>query len=337
MRRNSLFTYADRPALRIETNDFEMRTDELLAANHCRRLLLEAGADPLLCVDPKVGSFLHSLCDVGTYVGVSLSIVTKTIGLTVAQESIRLAWNPDLTGHFVQLNEFISEDGRPIFLEVCRSAHRTLKVAEALLDLGADIHVRDEQGDSCLAHFIMSRKTYFRARVDHDTLKFLIDRGADLHSRGYDGSSVSQLAYLQEYQPNSALGGYRGDLWDSVLHHCGYNIESFRGNYGRKAWYTEAYTRSHFEELWEGREDCCPYWNDEPWLPEELSEYSSSSCSGLHDGNGEKSEVKDEDEDMKDNQSSDSIGEDSDDTDEDEGNCMDRDGYDWQDDIFGCY
>lgn len=64
---------------------------------------------------------------------------------------------------------------------------------------------------------------------------------------------------------NSGLGSYSGDLWDVALDTCGYSISNFRKGSPRKAFYTAKYSRRDFEKLWEGREDRCPYWDDEEW------------------------------------------------------------------------
>ncbi|KAI1771127.1 hypothetical protein F4818DRAFT_445457 [Hypoxylon cercidicola] len=97
----------------------------------------------------------------------------------------------------------------------------------------------------------------------------LVRRGADVHAVDFWGQSVSEIAYAKlvcHELFNYDLGSYRGDLWDSVLHACDYNIEHFRKSSPRIARYTPPhYTRHDFEKLWEGRELECPYWDDSNW------------------------------------------------------------------------
>ncbi|CZR37767.1 uncharacterized protein FPRO_07042 [Fusarium proliferatum ET1] len=73
-----------------------------------------------------------------------------------------------------------------------------------------------------------------------------------------------------------------GDLWDSVLDICGYDVSKFRRNYPRKASYKNGYSREIFEELWRGSEDRCPYWNDDPWpeFSHEAAEFTFKSKLG---------------------------------------------------------
>ncbi|CVK85714.1 uncharacterized protein FMAN_06730 [Fusarium mangiferae] len=73
-----------------------------------------------------------------------------------------------------------------------------------------------------------------------------------------------------------------GDLWDTVLDICGYDISKFRRDYPRKASYKNGYSREIFEELWRGREDRCPYWNDDPWpeFSHEAAEFTFESKLG---------------------------------------------------------
>lgn len=81
------------------------------------------------------------------------------------------------------------------------------------------------------------------------------------------GVTVSQIAYARRLcqDTDGDLGSYRGDLWDAVLHACGYIILEFMAAYPRTARYTQLYTRKDFEALWKGREQGCPYWDDNEW------------------------------------------------------------------------
>jgi hypothetical protein len=55
----------------MEILDSERERDEVLRANDCRRLLLEAGADPTLTLDPGVDSFLDEIAATGVPVSLS--------------------------------------------------------------------------------------------------------------------------------------------------------------------------------------------------------------------------------------------------------------------------
>lgn len=143
---------------------------------------------------------------------------------------------------------------------------------DELLKLGADIHVRNHFGETCLHlclqasggtdNTVGSRLWVIR---EYEALKFLVQRGADPHATDYDGQTVSDIAYTMSGW--SHLGSYHGDLWDSVLQSCGYNITEFRLVHLREAKYAGEYTRWHFEQLWKGRECFCPFWDDRPWPP----------------------------------------------------------------------
>ncbi|KAI1172246.1 hypothetical protein F4777DRAFT_520468 [Nemania sp. FL0916] len=100
-------------------------------------------------------------------------------------------------------------------------------------------------------------------------LIYLVQNGADVYSLDNWGTSVSQIAYSEpicgQLRWEKDLGSYRGDLWDAVLHSCGYDLASFRRNRPRTARYTNFYRREDFEKLWVGQETLCPYWEDNEW------------------------------------------------------------------------
>jgi len=93
-----------------------------------------------------------------------------------------------------------------------------------------------------------------------------MSRGADPFDLGLPGSTPSYEAYGSMCKPCSmSQSSLMGDLWDSILDLVGYDITSFRQDYPRIASYKNGYTREIFEQLWRGREERCPYWDDEPW------------------------------------------------------------------------
>ncbi|KAI1260067.1 hypothetical protein F5Y18DRAFT_270352 [Xylariaceae sp. FL1019] len=97
----------------------------------------------------------------------------------------------------------------------------------------------------------------------------LVQNGTDIFAVDKWGVTVSDIAYAElvcyEFDNEDSLGSYRGDLFDALLSACHYSIADFRRNRPRIARYTEWYCRQDFEKLWEGREQLCPYWNDEVW------------------------------------------------------------------------
>ncbi|KAF5969095.1 hypothetical protein FCOIX_11063 [Fusarium coicis] len=114
--------------------------------------------------------------------------------------------------------------------------------------------------------FSSQRKSFSRVTERRDLLTYLISRGADPCAADNWGETPSYLAYGSMCGPCSmSQSSLMGDLWDTVLDICGYDISTFRRNYPRKASYQNGYSREMFEELWRGREERCPYWSDEPW------------------------------------------------------------------------
>ncbi|KAK5659900.1 hypothetical protein OQA88_13364 [Cercophora sp. LCS_1] len=135
------------------------------------------------------------------------------------------------------------------------------RVFKALLQAGADPTLGISRYIPVI--FILSRDL-----TDwHDSLAFLINRGAVVNAEDNHGYSVSHIAYSQtchvKFERNWS---FPGDLWDAVLDTCGYGVQDFRNGYPRSAKYTDTYTRDDFESLWKGREERCPYWNDEFWV-----------------------------------------------------------------------
>ncbi|KAH8893999.1 hypothetical protein GQ53DRAFT_821120 [Thozetella sp. PMI_491] len=112
---------------------------------------------------------------------------------------------------------------------------------------------------------------------EREVLMCFIQNGADVYDQDDCGLTASEYAYA-----NYWLGSYAGDLWDSVLAACGYEVASFRVNHPRRSKYTTAfsscYTRDQFEIIWAGMEHLCPYYNND----ESTSSSDNSESSG-HD------------------------------------------------------
>ncbi|KAH8688464.1 hypothetical protein BGZ61DRAFT_453250 [Ilyonectria robusta] len=249
--------------LQFELNDDEMDGEELVRVNQCRKLLLEAGGDPTLNL---------------TNEGESVSYLGNSIA-TGTCESLRIAWNSELTGHIANATSY-KINGQSAFLAHCRNLACTMTTEsiKLFLALGADIRDRDENGFTCL-HMCFLERSYLKdPHEEFNAVKFLVESGADPSSRTYLGASVSDFAYCRTKEK----GSYDGDLWDAVLQSCSFDISQFRSHSHRRyAKYTMQYSREDFEALWEGRESECPYWDDEPWPPLEPGEidYGYGGCS----------------------------------------------------------
>ncbi|KAI3319226.1 hypothetical protein HD806DRAFT_296581 [Xylariaceae sp. AK1471] len=140
---------------------------------------------------------------------------------------------------------------------------------EHLFTQGSDVGEKDNYGANCLHTFFCSSMYEKQREPWLDALIFLVQRGADVFSADTSGFTVSDIAYTRrvcrEVHRYYDFGSYRGDLWDAVLQACGHDLLAFRRGRPRRAYYNDKYTRQHFESMWAGREDQCPYWNDEPW------------------------------------------------------------------------
>ncbi|KAK8108967.1 hypothetical protein PG984_014768 [Apiospora sp. TS-2023a] len=238
----------------------------------CRRLLLEAGADPTL----KYG---HRADD--TYISYAAESGNKM--------HLLQAFNPYLTGHFVNVNMILHDGVTPLLVRCDDDIGNDLEELKTLVSMGADITARDNMGRSCWHMCIYNLHSPY-SRREHDVVRYLISQGADPEAIDDHGFSVSDVAYETGLLRHDGTkeSSYAGDLWDSVLQSCGYNIVDFRCVHRqRKARYylnifpgfrgRYNYTEREFKELWRGREQFCPYWDDEPW-PCRDEQDTSSSC-----------------------------------------------------------
>ena len=146
-----------------------------------------------------------------------------------------------------------------------------------LLARGANLHARDDDGRTSLHKFIR-KAVPNSAPGDLQSMVLLIRSGADVYSVDKRGRSVSESAYMyRRLDKFHFRGGLRGDLWDAALSQCGYDLHELRRGYHRRPRYTQKYTRKHFERLWSGREEFCPYFHDPPvWCPR--STLDSGEC-----------------------------------------------------------
>ncbi|KAF4975089.1 hypothetical protein FZEAL_8090 [Fusarium zealandicum] len=197
-------------------------------------------------------------------------------GASLLFESLKLAWNPEFVAPFADINSHRDKEGNPSFLQACENfgSGYTHESFQCFIELGANIHDRDYVGRTCL-HICLARARRPQTQQEIKAIEYLVRRGADPRATDMSGKSVSEIAYTTRLRGPVS---YVGDLWDAVLHRCGFNISEFRPGYQRRAEYYQGcayyprYTRQDFEILWSGRETECPYWDDEPWPPVEPGE-----------------------------------------------------------------
>ncbi|MBE3044004.1 ankyrin repeat domain-containing protein [Candidatus Bathyarchaeota archaeon] len=193
--------------------------------------------------------------------------------------------------------------GENPFLLICKGGRYSVEKFEIVLQRGASVHDRDSDGNTCL-HLCV----WLDDQLDHsevigarDGQIYLIQRGADPFAENLYGDSVSQEAYDKLSSVHAPLHIQRlsEDVWDCVLANCGYDIDDFRTR-PRRAVYTKHYTRAHFEQLWEGCEHLCPYYEDEEdavYLTdssEDLEDDDKDGGSGCEHGNGDLEEDEDD-------------------------------------------
>ncbi|KAI1351276.1 hypothetical protein F5Y01DRAFT_325417 [Xylaria sp. FL0043] len=149
------------------------------------------------------------------------------------------------------------------------------KRVSLFLELGADIATRNSLGHSCLHICLRYLKPFQESTFISVLLEVihLLDNGADPYSCDNEGVSVSEVAYENRCLfSREDMGSMLGDLWDSALHSCGYDIAKFRQHHQRRAAYTQLYGRKDFIALWSGKLHECPYLDDAPWPELEYSD-----------------------------------------------------------------
>ncbi|KAI8631521.1 hypothetical protein F5Y19DRAFT_398308 [Xylariaceae sp. FL1651] len=176
----------------------------------------------------------------------------------------------NLASHF-DIGRYLIDGYRPVLHNLCNAGNMPswLSVGpeewvKFFLDRGCRTDDRSSIG-TCLHVFFRSQIHRPSELGWQKALIYLVNCGANVSSVDRWDKTVSEIAFAKLVCPelnNYDLGSYRGDLWDSVLHACNYNIADFRGNCPRVARYTDHYTREDFEKLWEGRESFCPYFCD---------------------------------------------------------------------------
>ncbi|XEU95282.1 hypothetical protein FSHL1_000566 [Fusarium sambucinum] len=216
----------------------------LKSINACRRLLLIAGADPTY--ETGYESFLDS---VTTHAN--------------DEETLSLVWNSGLIAPFATFQDWRTHSGMSPFLKACTRLYANREIISHFLKMGACIDDRASDGATCLRLVLDCTDSTI---VAFEHLVLLLEHGADPFAEDNRGMSISEAAYNKLGLRDEILGSF-GDVWDAALYAAGWDIRQFRTIRRRKPRYDSFYTRANFEELWRGREDECPYWNDRPWPP----------------------------------------------------------------------
>ena len=109
-----------------------------------------------------------------------------------------------------------------------------LRCVEFLLDRGADVTTKDDDGNTCLHNVLQS--SHLSGHDNRDELKnllvLLIQAGADVYATTNDGESVSDMAYtfiLDFFEPICL-----GHVWEEALLTCGYDATWFREDFCRR-------------------------------------------------------------------------------------------------------
>ncbi|KAF8528325.1 ankyrin repeat-containing domain protein [Trichophaea hybrida] len=178
--------------------------------NYMIGLLLDAGADPTLSVEPSDSAAIFKVPSVGTV------------------ESLRQLL--DRGSYFVDLgltNE-LGETPLLYLARACAIGGKLPDMISLLLSKGASVKARDRLGQTCL-HILLAD---YDPTAEPDThplraaLTMLVNAGADVRTEDYRGETVSYFAYLFGH----------GKLWEEILTACGFKAEEVCGefyqNYG---------------------------------------------------------------------------------------------------------
>ncbi|KAJ4013021.1 hypothetical protein NW766_006841 [Fusarium irregulare] len=233
--------------------------------NACRKLLLAAGADPTY-KDPNKSSsksFLDNIKTAPNRVMIELSIPPKDY---VTWDTVDLAWNSGLVTPFANFHDWRNWEGMSAFLSGCTHHKTSVDVLKRLVTMGANIHDRSGRGESCLHLLVGHTCSETAPTIRLECLVYILKQGVDPYVQDAQGRTASDIAYNM-LGPLDIVDGTIGDIWDAALHISGYDVAEFRATRRRRPRYYFSYTRQLFEELWKGKEDECPYWNDEPWPP----------------------------------------------------------------------
>ncbi|KAJ4118759.1 hypothetical protein NW768_010820 [Fusarium equiseti] len=133
-----------------------------------------------------------------------------------------------------------------------------------LLDLLFERGHKFDFGKDCEEFAFGDRLLLSKVAERRDLLVYMLQRGRTdqgLPERSY----LSSHAYRMCKPCSMSKSSLWGDFWDTIFDRAGYDILSCRNGHPRQARYGDGYTRQTFEELWQGREEHCPYWDDKLW------------------------------------------------------------------------
>ncbi|CZS74476.1 unnamed protein product [Fusarium graminearum] len=250
-------------------NDTVIPDQHLKRINACRKLLLNAGADPTYKDPNNEGS--KSFLD-----------TVRALPDRVVQDTIDFAWNSGLVTPFASFRDWTNYEGMSTFLNACTHFKISVDILKHLVAMGANVYDRSSKGETCL-HLLVNHtppETEIIARLE--CLAYLLQQGADPYARDNEGNTPSSIAYSMMGHRDT-IDGTLGDVWDAALHTSGFDLSHFRKTFRRRPRYDYSfYTRQMFEELWRGREDQCPYWDDEPWPPLGPGERNSDHDSDIN-------------------------------------------------------
>ncbi len=180
---------------------------------------------------------------------------------------------------FVGVNSLL--DGFTPLQHCCRGGAWSVKALELLLDRGTDPNHRSSYGQTAL-HIIFGSNSASEDFDDYlEALILLLKRGAIPTAVDNDGKSVSYYAYHSRAWGVSTAG----DIWDSALVRCGYDLWDFRPGYPRRPIHTEWYQREEFELFWVGHEHLCPYYDAQDAFYFDVDVDVDGDAGGGHDEN----------------------------------------------------
>ncbi|KAJ1323827.1 hypothetical protein MN608_11079 [Microdochium nivale] len=267
-----------RSALSMQLANQWLPSGELDLVVQCRRMLLDAGADPTL---PDSDGF---------------TVLSHTL-IHGTKLSVRTLWGPSLAGLWVYLSDY------NVFEHAFHNTH-SLVITE-FIRLGADPRMPDRKGRTALHYACKSARTrqYTNEPISEndfvEVIRLLLAAGVDATLRDNQGMTAPDLAYYGS-KIWCFYGTSSGDILDVALVRSGLDIETFRRSAGiaRKPRYGRFYTRAHFELLWKDMEHLCPYWDDQPW-PADLPVFMYPSSSD-DESSDEEDDSSDEDDDSSD-------------------------------------
>jgi hypothetical protein len=124
---------------------------------------------------------------------------------------------------------------------------------------------RDSRGWSCLHYFFRRAYGYLSGTVEDvvwkKVLVYALKAGASPYAADSKLQSVSDAAYVSRRSVSKmsrSQANFLGDLWDSVLAFCGYDISGFQDGFPGRNFGWTSYSRTVFESLWEDQQLLCP-------------------------------------------------------------------------------